>query len=60
MANIFIYGGLGVMLFGAVFGFYVALKGYKSTGWDNIKRITTRGQFMRGPMTPQMKKLVRI
>ena len=48
------------MLLGSIFGFFVAVKGYKETDWDSIKRISIRGTFMRGPTTPAMKKLVRI
>lgn len=39
MANVFIYGGLGILLATAVFGFFVALKGYKETKGNMPRRI---------------------
>lgn len=60
MTNILIYGGLGILLLGSVFGFFVAYKGYKETDWGGVKRISARGAFTRGPKTPAMKRLVRL
>lgn len=59
MANIFIYGGLGILLAAAVFGFFVALKGYKETKGNMPRRIFTT-DFSYGTKSPQMKKLIRI
>lgn len=58
-ADWFIYPGLGILLLGAIFGFYVAYKGYRSTDWSNLKRISSRAVFFRGEPTPSMKKLIR-
>ncbi len=57
-ADWFIYPGLGILLLGAIFGFYVAYKGYRSTDWSNLKRISARATFFRGEPTPAMKKLI--
>lgn len=60
MANIFIYTGLAILLIGVVFGFVVAVKGYRATDWHSVKKISYRGMFQRGEPTPQMKTLIRI
>ena len=60
MVNLFIYTGLTIMLIGALFGFFVAYKGYKETNWKEVNKISSRALFMRGPRTPQMKKLSNI
>lgn len=60
MANSFIYSGLAVMLLGAVFGIFVAVKGFRETEWTEAKRISIRGSFTRGYVSPRMKKLIRI
>lgn len=58
MANTFIYCGLGIMLLGALFGFFVAVKGYRHTDWSKVKKISYWGKFQRGKLTPQMKRLI--
>lgn len=58
-ADWFIYPGLWILLLGAIFGFYVAYKGYRSTDWSNLKRISSRAVFFHVEPTPAMKKLIR-
>lgn len=60
MTNVFIYGGLGILLIGAVFGLFVAIKGYKEQNRNGKNHAFLSGVFMRGPMTPEMRKLVSI
>ena len=59
MANLFIYGGLGILLAAAVFGFFVAVKGYRETKGNMPRRIVPF-DFSQVPESPQMKKLIRI
>ena len=61
MANVFIYAGLIVMLAGAVFGLFVAVKGYRQTDWRKAGRISYYARFTHGNShSPEMKKLTRI
>lgn len=60
MANIFIYTGLVIMLVGAVFGFFVAIKGYRETDWQDVKKISIWAGFQRGPLNPAMRRLTKI
>lgn len=57
MTNVLIYGGLGIMLLGAVFGFFVAVKGYRATDWSKVKRMQVN-LFHQGSTTPRMKRLI--
>ena len=59
MDHVFIYGGLGRSLAAAVFGFFVAVKGYKETKGNMPQRIFTT-DFSYATKSPQMKKLIRI
>lgn len=59
MANVFIYGGLGVLLLGSIFGVYVAVKGYMATNWSKTKRIIGPS-FYHGNVDPKTERLVRI
>ena len=59
MANVFIYGGLGVLLLGSIFGVYVAIVGMKATDWGKTKRIIG-ASFYHGNVDPKTKRLVRI
>lgn len=60
MGNILMYTGLGIMLLGAIFGFFVAVKGYKETDRSGVKKISLWAGFQRGPMNPAMKRLTKI
>lgn len=57
MANAFIYAGLIVMLTGAVFGLFVAVKGYRQSDWRSIGKISYYARFTRGNSSPEMKRL---
>lgn len=60
MANAFIYAGLIVMLTGAVFGLFVAVKGYRQSDWHSIGKISYYARFTHGGTSPEMKRLTRI
>lgn len=49
-----------MMLIGALFGFYVAVKGFRATDWPGIKKISIMSGFQRGKNSPEMKRLTRI
>lgn len=57
MTNFFIYGGLGILLLGAIFGLCAAIEGSRSQGWkpSEMFRLDFRNH---GPMPRQVKKLV--
>ena len=55
-----IYGGLGLLLLGTLFGFVVAVKGHKATDWKNVKNISARGRFYWGDVSPEMRRLARV
>lgn len=48
-----------MLLLGAIFGVFVAVKGYKATDWGKTRRIIG-DSFYYGNVDPKMKKLVRI
>lgn len=58
MANIFIYIGFGIMLIGAAYGIFVAIKGIESRkrNGDKVHSFITGFQF--GPVSPEMKRLM--
>lgn len=58
MADIFIYSGLAIMLLGAIFGFFVALRGYRSTDWKFVRRIQPNA-FSHGNTSAAQKRLQR-
>ncbi len=60
MANVFIYAGLIVMLAGAVFGLFVAVKGYLQSDWRSIGKISYYARFTHGSTSPEMKRLTRM
>lgn len=57
MTDIFIYCGLLILLAGVVFGFFLAIKGFKETDWNAVRSISVWSNFQRGAMSPQMKRL---
>ena len=57
MANLFIYIGVGIMLFGTIFGMYVAIRGYREIDWSSVKRRPMFGNLSQHKMTPAMRKL---
>ncbi len=59
MANTFIYIGLGIMLIGAVYEFFVAVKGYHSSKGQWWQRFQLNA-FYQGPPDPKMRRLIKI
>lgn len=59
MVNLFIYTGFGILLIGAVYGLFIAIKGFKTTDWTGSSR-NHESSFNRGKNSPIMKKLTKI
>ena len=57
MANILIYSGLGIMLLGALYGIFVAVKGIERRKESGLRNVFC---FRLGSVQPQMKKLITI
>lgn len=57
MASAFIYVGLGILLIGAIFGLYVAIRGFKKTGWKMVTELHVWDNMPNGTASPVMQKL---
>lgn len=57
MANLLIYGGLGLLIIGACFGIFIAIKGGRETGWADVRGLSL---FNHDKISPQMKKLTSV
>lgn len=57
MADIFIYSGLGIMLLGALYGIYVAIRGIRSRK-DDGSGMLSAFNFQFGSVNPEMKRLI--
>ncbi|MDO4319022.1 MAG: hypothetical protein Q4C34_00460 [Bacteroidales bacterium] len=60
MASIFIYAGLGIMLVGAAYGIYVAVKGLETRKGDSSKPHPFIAGFQFGPVSPEMRRLITV
>lgn len=56
MADVFIYGGLGILLIGCVYGLFVAIKGFLESKGRNV----AMSFFNPSTVSPQMRRLIRI
>ncbi len=59
MANIFIYIGFCIMLLGALYGIYVAIKGIRMRKTDGVEKLNMFN-FQFGSVNPEMKRLITI
>lgn len=59
MYSIIIYCGLGILLIGSIFGFYVAYKGLRDSN-GGLARSIKLNVFTQGPPSPYMRKLIKI
>lgn len=60
MANVFIYGGLAILLIGTLFGLFVAIKGLSESKSGSKGKAVSLMIFNPSPVSPEMRRLFKI